>query len=123
MAENVFAENEMQKNDSAKNDRIVRKKEFSDRLAEKCGMAKLDAFWFVNVFWYTLIEFLADGCTVQFYGIGKFEMGEMKEMWAGNLNLGKNYYVPGRRKVKFRTSDALQRKIEDIYAKNIGEGR
>lgn len=98
----------------AKNDMIVRKKEFSDALAKNCGMAKLDAFWMVNMFWSTLLEFLADGYAVNFCGIGKFEVKEMKEMWVDGIKPGESYHVPKRKKVKFRASDALQRKIEEL---------
>lgn len=108
MEKNVTSENEM-----GKSKMVVLKKEFSDRFAKNCGMTKLDAFWTVNVFWDTLLEFLADGYTVNFYGVGKFKVKKMKEMRSGILT-GKSYIIPERRKVKFRPSRTLERKIKEL---------
>lgn len=105
--------NEISNSGMEKNGMVVLKKEFSDRLAKNCGMTKLDAFIVVNAFWHTLLEFLADGYTVNFYGIGKFELKKMKGMKSSNLD-GKTYLIPECSKVKFRPSKALKRKIKEL---------
>jgi len=93
----------------------VNKKEFADRLAANSGITKGLAFWVVGIFWETLLEFLAEGDTINFYGLGKFDMMTVKEFKARNLRTGEPCIVPEHKKVRFRPSKFLAQKIEGMF--------
>ena len=90
----------------------VNKKEFAYRLAEKGGFYKKDAVKAVELFWDTLMEYLAEGNTVNFYGIGNFKMKMVKGREARNPKTGEPCTIPDRKKVKFYPSETLTDKIE-----------
>lgn len=92
----------------------VNKKEFADRLAANSGITKGLAFWVVGIFWETVLEFIAEGDTVNVYGFGKFDMKTIKEFEARNPKTGEPHVVSEHKKVRFRPSETLAKKIEDI---------
>lgn len=91
----------------------VNKKEFAYRLAEKGGLYKKDAVKAVESFWDTIMDYMAEGKTVNFQGIGSFKMKTVRGREARNPKTGEPCIVPDRRKVKFYPSEKLAGKIEN----------
>lgn len=91
----------------------VNKKEFAYRLAEKGGFYKKDAVKAVDLFWDTLIEYLEEGDTVNFYGYGNFKMKTYKGGEAKNPKTGEPCIVPERKKIKFCPSRTLTVNVEN----------
>lgn len=89
----------------------VNKKEFSYKIAEKGGFYKKDAVKMTELFWDTIMDYLAEGRNVNFYGIGHFELKTVKEREARNPKTGEVCIVPEHRKVKFYSSETLADKI------------
>ena len=89
------------------------KKEFADRMAENGGIYKKDAFLAVELFWETLMDYMAEGETVNFYGLGSFKMKTVKERIARNPKTGDTCIAPEHQKVKFYPSELLAGKIEN----------
>ena len=91
----------------------INKKEFAYKMAEKGGIYKKDAVKAAELFWETLMEYLQEGNTVNFYGIGNFKMKYVKgRKNARNPKTGEPCIVPDRKKVKFYSSETLVDKIE-----------
>lgn len=90
----------------------VNKKEFAYMIAEKGGFYKKDAMKMTELFWETLLDYLAEGKKVNFYGIGHFELKTVKEKEARNPKTGETCIVPEHKKVKFQPSEKLADKIE-----------
>lgn len=91
----------------------VNKKEFAYKIAEKGGFYKKDAVKMTELFWETLLDYLEEGKKVNFYGIGHFEMKEVKGREARNPKTGEPCIIPDRKKVKFYPSETLADKIEN----------
>ena len=91
----------------------VNKKEFADRMAERGGIYKKDAFLAVELFWETLMDYMAEGETVNFQGLGNFKMRTVKERPARNPRTGEKCIMPEHRKVRFQPSELLTDKIEN----------
>lgn len=90
----------------------VNKKEFANMIAEKGGFYKKDVMKMTELFWETLLDYLAEGKKVNFYGIGHFELKTVKERMARNLKTGEACIVPEHKKVKFYPSEKLADKME-----------
>lgn len=90
----------------------VNKKEFADMMAEKGDIYKKEAFKAVGLFWETLLDYLAEGRKVNFYGIGHFELKTVKEREARNPKTGETCIAPEHQKVKFYSSETLTDKME-----------
>lgn len=90
----------------------VNKKEFADRMAEKGDFYKKEAFKAVELFWEILLDYLAEGRKVNFYGIGHFELKTVKEREARNPKTGEKCIMPEHQKVKFYSSETLTDKME-----------
>ena len=90
----------------------VNKKEFAYKIAEKGDFYKKDAVRMTELFWETLLDYLAEGKKVNFYGIGHFELKTVKERMARNLKTGETCIVPEHKKVKFYSSETLADRIE-----------
>lgn len=91
----------------------VNKKEFADMMAEKGGIYKKDAFKAVDLFWKTLMDYLAEGKKVNFYGIGHFELKTVNEREVRNPKTGEKFIMPEHQRVKFQPSDLLTDKIKN----------
>lgn len=91
----------------------VNKKEFAYKIAKQGGFYKKDAVKMVELFWDMLMDYLENGKKVNFYGIGHFEMKEVKGREARNPKTGEACIVPDRKKVKFYPSETLTEKIEN----------
>lgn len=91
----------------------VNKKEFAYKIAEKGDFYKKDAVKMTELFWETLMDYLAEGRKVNFYGIGHFEMKNIKGRKARNPKTGEACIVPDRKKVRFYPSELLSDKIEN----------
>lgn len=90
----------------------VNKKEFAYRLAEKGNFYKKYAVKAVDLFWDTLVEYLEEGNTVNFYGYGSFKMKTYREGEARNPKTGESCIVPERKKIKFCPSRILTVNVE-----------
>lgn len=91
----------------------VNKKEFAYKLAENGEWYKKDGVKAVELFWETLMDYMAEGKTVNFQGIGSFKMKMVKgRKNAKNPKTGEPCIVPDRKKVKFYPSETLTEKIE-----------
>lgn len=91
----------------------VNKKEFAYKIAEQGGFYKKDAVKMVELFWETLMDYLSEGKKVNFYGLGHFELKNVKEKEARNPKTGEACIVPEHKKVKFYSSETLADKIEN----------
>lgn len=91
----------------------VNKKEFAYKIAEKGGFYKKDAMKMTELFWETLMDCLAEGEKVNFYGIGHFGLKTAKERPARNPKTGERCIMPEHQKVKFCPSELLTGKIEN----------
>ena len=92
----------------------VNKKEFAYKIAEKGGFRKKDAVKAVELFWDTLMDYLEEGNTVNFYGIGNFKIKTVKgRKNARNPKTGEKCIIPDRRKIKFYPSETLTETIEN----------
>lgn len=90
----------------------VNKKEFAYKIAEKGGFYKKDAMKMTELFWETLLDYMAEGRKVNFYGIGHFELKTVKEREARNPKTGEKCVAPEHQKVKFYSSETLADKME-----------
>lgn len=90
----------------------VNKKEFAYKIAEKGGFYKKDAMKMTELFWEMLMDYLAEGKIVNFYGIGHFELKTVKEREARNPKTGEKCIVPEHQKVRFYSSETLVDKME-----------
>ena len=90
----------------------INKKEFADRMAENGGTTKKAAYQAVDAFIETLMDYLAEGRKVNFYGIGHFELKTVKEREARNPKTGETCIVPEHQKVKFYPSENLADKMK-----------
>ena len=90
----------------------VNKKEFAYKITEKGDFYKKDAVKMTELFWETLMDYLAEGRKVNFYGIGHFELKTVKEREARNPKTGETCIVPEHQKVKFYPSENLADKMK-----------
>ena len=92
----------------------VNKKEFAYKMAEQGGIYKKDAVKAVNLFWEILMDYLSEGETVNFQGLGNFKIRTVKERKnARNPKTGEKCIIPEHQKVIFRPSELLADKIEN----------
>lgn len=92
-------------------DTTVNKKEFAYKVAEKGGFYKKDAVKMTELFWDVLMDCLAEGKEVNFYGIGHFRLKTVKGKTARNPKTGEPCTVPEHKAVKFYPSRTLAEKI------------
>ena len=92
----------------------VLKKEFIDRMSENGGITKKAAKQGLDLFFETLMESMAEGEKVLLVGLGRFEMKTIKER-RGRVPLsGAECVIPEHRVMKFRASETLTDKIDEI---------
>ena len=92
----------------------VLKKEFIDRMSENGGITKKAAKQGLDLFFETLMECMAEGEKVLIVGLGRFEMKTIKER-RGRVPLsGAECVIPEHRVMKFRASETLTDKIDEI---------
>ena len=92
----------------------VLKKEFIDRMSENGGITKKAAKQGLDLFFETLMECMAEGEKVLLVGLGRFEMKTIKER-RGRVPLsGAECVIPEHRVMKFRASETLTDKIDEI---------
>lgn len=89
------------------------KEQFANRMAEKGGIKKIEAYRYMNLFIDTLLECLKDEGMVKFTGFGKFEVKDTKERVGRNSQNGKEYIIPKHKAVKFRAGEKLNKVMND----------
>ncbi len=92
-------------------DTTVNKKEFAYKVAGKGGFYKKDAVKMTELFWDVLMDCLAEGKEVNFYGIGHFRLKTVKGKTARNPKTGEPCTVPEHKAVKFYPSRTLADRI------------
>lgn len=92
----------------------VLKKEFTDRMAEIGGITKKEARRGFDLFFDTLMCYMAEGEKVMLSGLGRFEMKTAKERMGKVPLSGEDCFVPEHKKMKFYASETLTDKIEDM---------
>ena len=94
----------------------VNKKEFAYKMAEQGGIYKKDAVKAVNLFWETLMDYMSEGETVNFQGLGNFKIKTVKERkGARNPKTGEECIIPEHQRVIFHPSELLTDKIENRH--------
>lgn len=92
----------------------VLKKEFIDRMSENGGITKKAAKQGLDLFFETLMECMAEGEKVLLVGLGRFEMKTIKERMGRVPLSGAECVIPEHRVMKFRASETLTDKIDEI---------
>jgi DNA-binding protein HU-beta len=83
------------------------KKEFTDKMAEKAGMSKVDAQKAYDAFLGVTSEYLKAGEKVSFLGFGAFSVQEKAARTAKNPRTGEMVEVPAKKVVKFKAGSEL----------------
>lgn len=101
---------------------IINTKEFIDKMQETAedkyntAISKRDCRTFLNAFFDTVTECLANGDDVKFTGFGSFEVRDRKERTCRNLQTGEAIEVPASKSAAFRVGknlkDAVKGKLE-----------
>ena len=83
-------------------------------MSENGGITKKAAKQGLDLFFETLMECMAEGEKVLLVGLGRFEMKTIKER-RGRVPLsGAECVIPEHRVMKFRASETLTDKIDEI---------
>ncbi len=83
------------------------KKEFTDKLAERAGMSKVDAQKAYDAFLGITGDYLKAGEKVSFLGFGTFNVQERPARVAKNPATGEMVNVPAKKVVKFKAGSDL----------------
>lgn len=90
----------------------MNKSEFIDRLAQK-GYTKKSAGTIVDDVTNTIIEVLAEGESIQFYGFGTFAVRESAEREGVDFQTKERITIPGHKAPKFIPGKLLKRSVKE----------
>lgn len=87
------------------------KKEFADKMSEKCGLTKTDSMRAYDAFMATAQEYLVNGEKVTLMGFGTFAIQDKPARTARNPRTGKQIKVAAKRVVKFKAGKELSENV------------
>jgi DNA-binding protein HU-beta len=88
------------------------KKEFTDKLAERAGLSKVDAQKAYDAFLGLTTDYLKAGEKVSFLGFGAFSVQDRPARTARNPKDGKMVEVPAKKAIKFKAGSELSQNIQ-----------
>lgn len=91
------------------------KAEMAERLYSEVGLNKREAKEFVDAFFETMRDTLAQGEQVKLSGFGNFDLRQKKERPGRNPKTGEEIPISARRVVTFRQGQKLKDRV-DAYA-------
>ena len=91
------------------------KADMAERLYSEVGLNKREAKEFVDAFFETMRETLAQGEQVKLSGFGNFDLRQKKERPGRNPKTGEEIPISARRVVTFRQGQKLKDRV-DAYA-------
>lgn len=83
------------------------KKEFTDKMAEKTGLSKVDAQKAYDAFIGVTSDYLKAGERVSFLGFGTFSVQDKPARTARNPRTGATIKVPAKKAVRFKAGSEL----------------
>ncbi len=83
------------------------KKEFTDKMAEKAGLSKVDAQKAYDAFIGVTSDYLKAGERVSFLGFGTFSVQDKPARTARNPRTGATINVPAKKAVRFKAGSEL----------------
>lgn len=89
----------------------MNKKQAVEVVAVAMGITKKQANDFLDVFFDTVTEALANGEDVKFVGFGSFVLNERKERLGRNPKTGDEIVIPSANVVRFRASSTVKEAI------------
>lgn len=96
-----------------KRNETVTKKEFVDRIADKCGCKRVVAKKVIQQFLDEIIEELARGNRLEFREFGVFETRERASRIAQNPKTMEKVPVPSKRTVKFKMGRLMRERMQE----------
>lgn len=88
------------------------KAELADRLHEEVGLNKRESKEFVDAFFLSLSEALADGRQVKMSGFGNFDLRRKNERPGRNPKTGVEIPITARTVVTFKPGQKLKERVE-----------
>ncbi len=88
------------------------KAELAERLFEDVGLNKREAKEFVDAFFDTLRDALADGQQVKLSGFGNFDLRKKNQRPGRNPKTGEEIPISARTVVTFRPGQKLKERVE-----------
>jgi DNA-binding protein HU-beta len=99
-----------------KNENILKKDDLVNALSEK-GYTKKDSSVIIDDVMAMIMEQLAEGNSIMFYGFGKFELRESKPREMVKVGTGEKIDLPSYPYIKFVPGVELKRAIREGYAR------
>ncbi len=90
----------------------VTKADLAESLFENLGFNKRESKEFVNAFFDTISESLAEGEQVKISGLGNFELRDKGERPGRNPKTGEEIPISARRVVTFKAGRKLRARVE-----------
>lgn len=89
----------------------MNKEDLINQIAEKMGITKRQAINFLDVMIDILKESLLEEKKIMLRGLGTFQIIELRERRGRNPRTGEEVIIPGRKRIKFKASSELLRKL------------
>lgn len=93
----------------------VKKKEFTDRMAEIGGITKKEARKGCELFIETLLDYMGEDEKVMLNRFGRFEMKTLKERIGRNPQNGNTCVIPTHKKMRFYPSETVFKRIGEMH--------
>ena len=91
------------------------KSQLIEAVSERIDMPKAQAERLVNAIFDEMRMALCNGSRIEFRGFGSFQVREYKSMVARNPRTGEPVQVPPRRRVRFRMSDLIFKRLNENF--------
>ena len=91
------------------------KSQLIEEIAAKQNISNAKATQFVDAILKAMEQALCDGDRIEFRGFGSFSIKEHESYVARNPRTGQNVKVPPRKRIRFRMSDAIFKRLNDSF--------